>query len=105
MDSNLVLTVFGSAIGVTQLIELVKRSPRFAFINTSSEQLNRLIGIVAAGAVSLGIHYEWDEATRVLAVHVPTGVQAMHLGWNWFVQWALQQYAYKTGIKSMEAPR
>ena len=104
MDSNLVLTVMGSAIGVTQLIELVKRSPRFAWINAQSEHLNRLIGVIAAGAVSIGIHYEWDETTRVLAVTVPTGVQAIHLGWNWFVQWAIQQYAYKTGIKRMEAP-
>lgn len=99
MDSNIVLTTMGSAIGAAYLIELLKRSRQFPWLDAYSEGLNRLTGIAAAGAVSVGIHYEWDVERHGVFIYLPTAAQCAHIGWNWFVQWALQQYAYKTGVK------
>lgn len=98
MDSNIVLTTAGSAIGMVYFIEQLKKAKWFPWLNEYTNDLNRLVGVLAAGAVSFGIHYEWDAATRVLAITVPTATQFAHLTWNWFVQWALQQYAFKTGV-------
>lgn len=100
MDSNIVLTTAGSAIGMSYLIEQLKKADWFPFLTTYSEGLNRLVGVLAAGAVSVGIHYEWDVERHAVLIYLPTIVQVSHIGWNWFVQWALQQYAYKTGVKS-----
>lgn len=100
MDSNIVLTTAGSAIGAAFLIEHLKLVRWFPWLDPYSEGLNRLAGIAAAGAVSVGIHYEWDVERHGVFIYLPTMAQFAHIGWNWFVQWALQQYAYKTGVKS-----
>ncbi len=97
-DQNLVLSTGGLAIGTVYLIELAKRSKLFPFLTADTETANRIVGVLAALIGAMGIHYEWDAASRVLAFTIPTASAALHGGWQFFIQWAIQQYVYKTGV-------
>lgn len=100
-DSSLILSTVGAAIGSAQLLELVKQSPYFNWFLSpaTSERAKRVIGVLTAVIVALGIHYQWDATARTLAFTIPTTPELIHHAWTAFVQWSLQESAYKTVVK------
>ena len=97
-DQNIILSTGGLAIGTVYLIERLKASKYVPFLTADSATLNRWVGILAAGVAAGGIHYEWDPQARILGFAIPTAAAAAHGVWQWFLQWALQQYFFKTGV-------
>lgn len=67
----------------------------------AQERLNRLLSILVAGVIALGIHYTWhyDDHTGQfdIAFH---GNAATVTGavWEWVKQWAAQHGAYKAVV-------
>lgn len=100
-DASLILSTAGSAIGTAQLLELFKHSKygNWLLSPATSSNVKLAVGIIASGLVALGVHYEWNEATRVLSFTIPTLGDFLHHGWDWFCQWAIQQASYNTVVK------
>ena len=99
MDSTLILNAFGAAIGYGFIFQWLKNSHWFPWITHETEVLNRYIGVIMAGLLSLGIHYEWSVSANSLTLFLPTWLELFHHLRDWFVQWAMQQYVYKTGVR------
>ena len=83
------------AVLVAELMEMAKRSPRFAAMNINTESLNRVVGGLAAFASGLGLQFHFDPAQGQLVVNglVATGII------HGFAQWAAQQAYWRIAIK------
>jgi len=78
------------AVLFSGLIELLKRSRYFPWINAQTSKLNAIAGVVAAGIAAFGVHAAYDRTTGTL---VTTGLTLPALGhflYDWTVQWAIQ---------------
>jgi hypothetical protein len=99
-ETSVALNMVGAAAVIPFLLEGLKKAEWFPWITTGTAALNRWVGILAALAVTVGIHYEWTAETRQLLVVVPTFAQFLGMVFNAASQWGLQQYVYKTGVKA-----
>ena len=93
----------GSAITaylVAEILEMLKRSTWFPWITHQTAVLNRVAGIVIAGVSALGVHvvFSADAGTLTITGLTASGILAT-LG-NWLKQWAMQQFAYRSAVKS-----
>jgi len=104
-DTSIFITTAGTAMGMSFAIEAIKKSSWFPWITMETHKLNRLLGVIVAGASTFAIHIAWDDSVSVdnvagvLSISIPTFPVFIHEVWNWFVQWAFQQYSYKVAIK------
>lgn len=90
--------MIGAAAVIPYLLEGLKKASWFPWIDNATAALNRWLGILAALAVTAGLHYEWSPETRVLSMTIPTLAAAVAWLFNAAIQWGLQQYVYKTGV-------
>jgi hypothetical protein len=93
----------GAAAVIPFLVEGLKKAVWFPWIDHATEALNRWVGILAALLVTAGIHYTWSPDTRILAFTIPTLGAFITWLFNAVVQWGLQQYVYRTGVKLPQA--
>jgi hypothetical protein len=89
----------GAAALIPYLLEGLKKAAWFPWITEATTAINRWIGIVAALAVTAGLHYEWSPDTRVLSMTIPTLAAFVAWMFNALVQWGLQEYVYRTGVQ------
>ncbi|CAB4146976.1 hypothetical protein UFOVP509_6 [uncultured Caudovirales phage] len=83
------------AVLVAELMEMAKRSPRFAAMNIDSESLNRFVGGLAAFASGLGLQFHFDAAQGQLVVDGLVATGLIH----GFAQWSAQQAYYRLAIQ------
>lgn len=95
---------FGSAIIVAYLLEALKRSPLFPLLSEENTRRYKIVmGGIAAFCVTVGIHYAFDyNATGhgVLMITLPTWPELSHALFDFAKQWAFQQGAYDSMVKS-----
>lgn len=89
-------------MGTAKVLEVIKQSSYFNWLlhADTDPRIKTVVGIVAAGIGAFGIHYEWNEAARTLTFMIPTMGEALHHGWDVFIQFAIQEYVYRTGLKA-----
>ena len=90
---------FGTAALVAFVLENLKKASWFPWLTVQSSTLNAVVAVVAAFGTAIGLNYMWDETTRMLTVHVPTLGGFLLLLWQFGVQWAIQKFIYRTGVK------
>ena len=97
------MELFGASLGTAALIafllENLKKAAWFPWLTVQSSTLNSVVAAVAAFASTIGLNYMWDDTTRALTVVVPTLGGFLLLLWQFGIQWALQKFIYKTGVK------
>ena len=80
----------GLAVVIPFMLQAMKNATWFPWLNRQTSQINFIVGILAAGGATFGIHATWDMNTGG-TITLPS-----LLGfWQAFVQWAAQQTAYK----------
>lgn len=84
----------GLALLVSLGIQWLKNSPWATWFTRESDKANLGLSIVLAGVATLGIHWNYVDATDTIAI---VGVKAAlsHNLWQWVLQWATQHAAYK----------
>lgn len=86
-----------TAVAVAVLIQLLKKMPAVKWMNDHSEAVNRTVGILAACATGLGIHFTYDPNVggSILLPSVPELFQGIgHV----LSQWGVQQTFYKVAF-------
>jgi hypothetical protein len=97
-EANLLITSGSSAIFFSVVMQGLKKANWFPWINTTTERLNRIIGIVAAMALSAGIHasYHYGEAgTLIFTLTGFTLVNIKAFVGHAIGQWTAQHGFYK----------
>lgn len=98
MDS-LTLTTGGAALVTALLLQYLKKVPwvKVLGIEPQYATMNFIVSVIAAGLVSLGVGYSYDEKTGIVALTLST-----HQLWHWLIQWVSQHVIYKTTIVPTE---
>lgn len=93
----------GAAVVVSTLLEALKRSDKFRFLNSEdSGKWKAFIGFVTAFLTTIGIHYTFDYNPMVggkVTFEIPAAMVVFHSTWDFAKQWAFQQFVYMAGIK------
>lgn len=97
--SNVAMTQFTSSAVVVFLMQKLKSAKWFPLVEQGRATLNRVVSIVAAAAVSLGIEWSWTKdastGTHTLII-MNIGIWTLlHGGWHWLNQYALQETVYQ----------
>lgn len=92
----------GSAIAAyvcAEIIEWAKHHPKVALLQIDAAKMNRVISILIAGLVSLGIHSSFDAQSGTWTVTGLLGGSILAHAGEWFRQWAFQNMLYKAVVK------
>lgn len=93
------LTAAGStAIAVPFLIQVLKNSPYFPWIDRQTQRVNFAVGVLSSGLSAAGIHFAYDHAAASIGITI-----SLHMLYSWFVQWSGQQVVYKGFVVPAEA--
>jgi hypothetical protein len=79
----------------SMILQWVKNSAWFPWINRNTEKLNRVAAIVISGIGAIGIHMQYDGAAGSLTLTGLTAQSVLSNGWTWFTQFAFQHGWYK----------
>lgn len=89
---------FGAGIIVAYLIEYLKKSNKFHFLNEEhSARYKSIIGFIAALLTTVGIHYTFDydiSSGGIVTLLIPGVGEIFHSLWDFAKQWAFQQASY-----------
>lgn len=100
---------FGLAIIVAYLLEALKHLRGFPLLTEAhTRRYKTILGGLAAFCVTVGIHYAFDyNATGhgVLTIVLPTWAEAGHAVLDFAKQWAFQQGAYDSMVRSKDAEK
>jgi len=89
----------GTAYVTSLILDWLKRQPWFPFMQVDTATLNRVFSILVALAVSMGLHYTFDPTTRVLAITIPTFVEALNGLVHAATQFGFQDLSYRLAIR------
>lgn len=94
------MTHLTAGAAVVYFIQWAKTSnlPLLNWIGHDTIWLNRIVSIVLAAAVTMGISYTGD-ATQGWVIHVPPATALMGAAWEFAKQFASQQMIYDTVTK------
>ena len=98
--SNVLATQFTSSAVVVYLMQKLKNASWFPLVQQGRATLNRIVSIVAAFAVAVGVSWSWslDKAsgTHTLVISGLSIYAVGHGLWHWLNQYALQETIYQT---------
>lgn len=80
---------------VVMLIQWVKGTKLFPFVNENTASLNRVIGWLAAGGAAIGLHLAFDSTSGTLTITGLTLTTMLHAGWDWIKSVAVQELIYQ----------
>lgn len=104
MNESLILSQIGSSALVVFLLQKAKESKWFPFLTTETAKLNRVVAVIAAGLVSVGVHTTFDKSAGTLVITGLTVSGILHGLWAWLNSYAVQHSIYKvTTINSIPA--
>lgn len=93
----------GAAVVVSTLLEALKKSDKFHFLNMAdSSRWKAFIAFLAAVLTTVGIHYTFDYNPMVggrVTFEIPAVMVIVHSVWDFAKQWAFQHFVYIAGIK------
>lgn len=87
------------------LIQLLKSAKWFPWLRAHTDRLNRIVALGLSGVAAIGIHTAYDASldggTLVIS---GIGIAAIAHGlWEWLQSYALQEFVYRAGVKSVPA--
>jgi hypothetical protein len=89
-NTSIFATHFGSTLAVIGGIQWLKNSRWFPFLQSGAKIANRWASIIAALAVSVGIHYTWnpqDHSLLLTGLSLSTiGIGLFHVATQFFYQ-------------------
>lgn len=95
---------FGAGIIVAYLLQFLKNSDKFRFLNTQdSSKWKAFIGFIAAFLTTVGIHYTFDYNVNEggqLLINIPSLSDMLQGMWDMSKQWAFQQASYDGFVRS-----
>jgi hypothetical protein len=94
-----------SAIVVTTIIEMLKRSKKIAWINHDSGRVNATLSAIAALLTGIGLTYSFDfnpESGHFHAEFSGNVWDILNMLGHSFWQWCQQHFAYSVAIKPSE---
>lgn len=101
------MELFGSQIAVAYAasygMKLLKYTKWFPFLQQNASNMNRIFAIIVAFLTSVGIQYTFDSVEGTLVISGLTLASVGHGLWAWFVQFCLQQGAFKVIVQPEEA--
>ena len=89
---------------VVYLLQWLKLSPRFRWLQAHQKSAQRIISAVAAAGMAIGINWTYQEAevgstiAGTLTIAVPTLATAAAGLWEWLVQFSAQQVIYDSVV-------
>ena len=93
----------GLAAAASYLIEALKNSAKFGWINQHTAGINRAFAIVTSFLAAVGVHYTWthgtESGTYIITLTGMTLASIGHYAWAWFTQFAIQQGYFKAVVK------
>jgi hypothetical protein len=107
--ANIPMTEFTSSAVVVYAMQKVKTAKWFPLVQEGRAWVNRIVSIVAAALVSIGIAWSWTKdpatGTHTLVIMNIGLWSILHGFWHWLNQYALQETVYqatanKPGIAS-----
>lgn len=104
MNDADVLTHLTTGAGVVYAIETLKRWGAFRWLTVDSDRLNRLVAVLAAGLVAMGISVTGDAETG-WTIHVPMLSVLLAGAWEWAKQAMVQQLLYDVVIRQKKRRR
>lgn len=102
MDMGLLGSQIALAYAFSSLMKLLKYWKHFPLMQKEAAWLNRGFAAIMALAATIGIHYTYDAVTGVMTITGLTAVGILTGLWQWFVQFALQQGAFKLIVQPEE---
>ena len=102
MEMGLLGSQLALAYLFSSLMKIFKYTPWFPFMQKEAAVLNRIFAAIMALIAAVGIQYTYDSVTGVMTI---TGLTAAGIAtglWSWFVQFALQQGAFKLIVQPEE---
>ncbi len=97
--------VLGSAAVVTTLLQLVKNSTWFPWVNRETPRINAALSVLAAGLTAFGLSFDgtFDDSTGAFTLGFNGTIAGVVDGLaHWVGQWATQQAFYKGFIVPAE---
>jgi hypothetical protein len=106
-SSSLALTQVGSsllAVGGMQVFKKIKWIP---LLQEGKKTLNRIMSIVIAGCIALGIHYVWapnigPDGGHILTITIPNTAQLLTGAFHWASQFIYQETGY-TALQGLQS--
>ena len=88
------------------IMQWAKNTPWFKFIQPTTDKFNRYLAIILSGAAAVGIHVGYDTgfswfAGGIIMLKWPGIVALGHGGWEWLQSFAIQEWMYRSGVKSV----
>lgn len=99
----------GSQITLSAVIvfalQCLKNSKLAPFITAESDKLNRLLALALSGAAAIGIHFTYDAslAGGTITIIGIGWASVTHGGWDWLQSFAVQEWLYRSSVKSLPA--
>jgi hypothetical protein len=101
MDSNIVLTTITSSALFVLIIQWLKSSRWFPFLQHGQKLASRIASILFATAGSIGVGYVWNPAGRQLILTLPTVWGAVVALWHIANHFATQEIIYQGTINKV----
>lgn len=106
MDANILSTQITYAGIVVYLMQRIKDSPKFPWLQAGQKYITRTVSIVVAFFGHAGISYVWDPSidaggNRHLSLAIPTFTAGTLLIWHWLGQFVMQEFAYQATINKV----
>ena len=99
MESNIALTQLTSAGVSVALINWLKNSPYFPWIEKEKTNLLRVAAVVTSAVTAAGIHYTWSPESRQLVFTLPTLAGLWAFGVAWVKSFVVQEMTYQATRK------
>lgn len=93
-DSNIVSSQFAACAVIVWMIQWLKLSKWFPFLNLRTDQLNRSVSFFSAVVAASALHFAFDSQSGRMIIDGLTWINLAHLAWATAVQFAGQQIIY-----------
>lgn len=94
-----VLTQVHTGAVIVYLLQKIKTSKYFPWINAQSSRLNRWVAIIASAAAALGIHASFNHQAGVLTITGLTVASIAQFAGKWLQGFIYQELIYQATIK------
>lgn len=102
--ASIVLSTITSSALVVWIMQMLKKSRWFKWVEEGRPVMNRCTAAVGALAGHLGITFTWNAANHSLGIEGLYFATILHFIWQWANQYALQEIIYQTAVNKPTGP-
>ena len=94
-DTSIFLQTVGPAAAFTAVLNWMRQNPRFTWITPNDDRLAFVLRVLYSAALTAGLHYTWNEETRIFALTIPHLSDIFSGFWHVFVQWGWTEISHR----------